>query len=153
MAQPLRSPYQVLTLLAGLGVVLAWGSVGVRAMVMDGDVSVRALVVGLATVLVGFATGTAVWLLMASRRMARPTDAAAPSEMAPAHVMLGLMMTGLGASAVLDASPPAWDWGLLVLGSLAGGLNLGVAFMATAAPSPASGSSAAAEARAHGRHP
>jgi hypothetical protein len=29
----------------------------------------------------------------------------------------------------VDASPNAWDWALMVVASLAGGLNLGIAFM------------------------
>jgi hypothetical protein len=43
--------------------------------------------------------------------------------------MLGIMVIGMGASPIVDASPNAWDWALMVVASLAGGLNLGIAFM------------------------
>ena len=50
------------------------------------------------------------------------------AEMKVPNVMLGIMVIGVGASPIVDASPNAWDWALMALTSLAGGLNLSVSF-------------------------
>lgn len=146
-----RSPYELLTVFAGSVAGFIWASLGVRALVMDEGPSTRALFACAATVLVGFALGSVMWVLMEPQRRRRPAEAASRAEMRGAHTMLGVMAVGLGASAILEPSPGVWDWGLMVVAALAGGLNLGVSFMAIAAPPSASGSLAAA--RSEDRRP
>jgi hypothetical protein len=50
--------------------------------------------------------------------------------------LLGIMLIGVGADAILDPSPDAWGWTFLVAASLLGGMNLGVAFMGFAEHAP-----------------
>ncbi len=70
---------------------------------MDSDPPIKALFACPALMLAGFALGSVTWILSAPRR------------------------AKASAADALDASPNAWDWGLMVVASLAGGLNLGVA--------------------------
>lgn len=49
------------------------------------------------------------------------------AEMRAPIAMLGIMV--MGASPVMAASPNAWDCALMVVTTLAGGLDLGIAFM------------------------
>ena len=138
-----RGAYRFLTGFAAVVAAIGWTSLAVRALVMDGEPSIKALFVCLALAFVGFALGSAIWVLTEARRRRRPADEVARAEMPAAQAMLGVMVVALGASPIVDASLGAWDWGLLVVGSLAGGLNLGVAFMGVADPAGASDSPAA----------
>ena len=136
-----RQPYQWLTLGIGLVAALTWTSLGLRAIVPGNDPSSRALFACAALVLAGFAVGSVTWILAAPRRATRPADAVVLAEMKAPNALIGIMLIGLGADTILDPSPNAWGWTLLVATSLVGGLSLGVVFMAVAqqaAPSAAS---------------
>jgi len=124
----------------GLVAALIWGSLGLRAVVMNNDPSTRALVLCAALVAVGFALGPAFWMLTAPIRARRPpSEAAMFAEMKVPNAMLGLMVIGVGASPIVDASPNAWDWALMALTSLAGGLNLSVSFLTSDGHATSSG--------------
>jgi hypothetical protein len=136
-----RQPYKWLTLVTGLLAALIWASLGLRAVVMENDPSGKALFACAALVLAGFALGSATWILNAPRRAKRPPDPMMLADMKAPSVLLGIMLIGLGAGPMLDPSPGAWEWALMVAASLVGGLNLGVAFMGFAdqgAPNDAS---------------
>jgi hypothetical protein len=110
----------------------------VRAIVMHHDPSLKALPACAALVLAGFALGSVIWVLSSEKRAKRPPgDAVMRAEMRPTFAMLGLMAIGLGANQTMDPSPDVWAWGLIAVASLAGGLNLGVAFMISAESRPA----------------
>jgi hypothetical protein len=84
-------------------------------------------------VLAGVALGSVVWILAAPKRAKqRPVDAAMRAETKAPNALLGVMAIGVGADSILDPSPDAWSWTLLVVTSLVGGMNLGVAFMGLA---------------------
>ncbi len=129
MTRIARSQHELLTLVVGLVAALVWTSLGVRAIAMDTDPSAKALFACLALVLAAFALGSATWTLTASRRAKRPGWAAASAQMRAPSAMLGIMVIGLGADPILDPSTNAWGWTFMVIAALAGGLNLGVAFM------------------------
>lgn len=145
MPRDAREPYTWLAVGVGLVAALIWASLGVRAVAIDNDPSMRALVVCATLVVVGFALSPTFWMLTAQIRARRPSsEAAMLAEMKAPIAMLGVMVIGLGASPVLDASPNGWDWALMVVTSLAGGLDLGIAFMgftdqAAAAPHQSTG--------------
>ena len=125
-----RGPYAWHAVSVGLVAALIWASLGVRAVVMDNDPSIRGLLVCAVLVVAGFALSPAFWMLTAPIRARRPSsEAAMLAEMKAPIAMLGVMTIGLGASQVRDASPNAWDWALMVVASLAGGLALHIAFM------------------------
>ena len=124
-----RQKYQWLTLGVGLVAALVWTSLGVRAIAMDNDPSIKALFACAALVLAAFTLGSATWILTASRRAKRTGGAAALAEMPAPSAMLGIMVIGAGADPILNPSTSAWSWALMVIAALAGGLNLGVAFM------------------------
>lgn len=130
MTRTKRQPYHWLTLGIGLIAALTWTSLGLRAIVPGNDPSSRALLVCAALVLAGFALGSVAWILAAPRRAKRPADVLA--EMKAPQALLGIMAIGVGADSILDPSPSAWGWTLLVAASLVGGLNLGGVFMAFA---------------------
>ena len=141
MTRTARQPHEWLTLGAGLVAACMWASLGLRAIVMDSDPSVKALFACAALVLVGFALGSVTWIVTAPKRAKRPpADAVVLAEMKAPFAMLGIMLVGAGASPIVDPTTSAWGWALMVAASLVGGLNLGVAFMGIAdqaAPSDA----------------
>ncbi|MBY9076633.1 hypothetical protein K1X13_17500 [Nocardioides sp. WL0053] len=141
MTRTARQPHEWLTLGAGLVAASMWASLGLRAIVMDSDPSVKALFACAALVLVGFALGSVTWIVIAPKRAKRPpADAVVLAKMKAPFAMLGIMLVGSGASPIVDPTTGAWGWALLVAASLVGGLNLGVAFMGIAeqgAPSDA----------------
>jgi hypothetical protein len=125
-----RQPHQRLILLNGLLAALVWTSQGLRAIFTDINPSGRALFACAALVLAGVALGSVVWILAAPKRAKqRPVDAVMRAEKIAPNALLGIMAIGVGADSILTSSPDAWGWTLLVVTSLAGGMNLGVAFM------------------------
>lgn len=141
MPRTARRPFEWLAVGIGVVAALTWTSVAVRAVVMDDNPSVKGLVGCAALVLVGVALGPAAWILSAPIRAKRsPAEAAGFAEMRAAFAMLGIMVIGMGVSPIVDPSPSAWDWALMVLGSLTGGLNLSFAFMSVADQRATSGS-------------
>jgi hypothetical protein len=132
-----RQPHQRLILLSGLLAALIWTSQGLRAIFTDNNPSSRALFACAALVLAGVALGSVVWILAAPKRAKqRPIDAVMRAEMKAPTALLGIMLIGVGADAILDPSPDAWGWTFLVVASLVGGMNLGVAFMGFAEHAP-----------------
>ena len=128
-----RQPHQRLTLFTGLVAALVWTSLGLRAIFTDHDPSSRALFACSALVLAGVALGSMFWVLAAPKRAKqRPVDAVMRAESKAPNALLGIMLIGMGADSILDPSPSAWDWTLLAVTSLAGGINLGIAFMGLA---------------------
>lgn len=133
MTRTARQPHEWLTLGVGLVAALIWTSRGLHAIVMDNDLSIKALFACTALVLAGFALGSVTWILAAPRRAKRSAaESVVLAQMEAPSRLLGIMIIGLGASAILDPSPSAWGWVLMVAASLVGGLNLGVAFMVSA---------------------
>lgn len=51
------------------------------------------------------------------------------AKMKVPNAMLGIAVIGIGASPIVDASPNAWDWALMALTSLAGGISLSASFL------------------------
>lgn len=123
-----RQPGTWVTVLAGLVAVWLWGSNAFRAAFGEGDLSTRALFTYFSLVLIGLAIATLLYALMSSVR-AIWHDSHAIATVAD-QFLLSLMVLGFGAGPVLSTSPGAWDWAILVLGSLVGGLTLGAAFVA-----------------------
>ena len=142
MTRTARRPHQWVIVATGLVAVLIWSSVAVRALVMDQEPSAKTLLACTALVLVGFVLGPVTWILSSSRREKRPAgESRLLEEMKATYAMLGIMLIGLGAGALADPSPSAWDLALMAITSLVGGLNVGVSFIMIAAPGDASGSS------------
>jgi hypothetical protein len=128
-----RQPHQRLILLSGIVAALVWTSQGLHAIFTDTNPSGRALFACAALVLAGVALGSVVWVLAAPKRAKqRPADAMMRAETKAPNALLGIMAIGVGADSILDPSPSAWDWTLLAVTSLAGGINLGIAFMGLA---------------------
>lgn len=127
MPRDARSPHARLLLLTASLAAVAWASQAVRVLVADREPSVRALVVCVATVLLGFALGRIMWVLTAASRAARqPSVAVDPTVSGGSFVFLALALIGLGATPLTAASITTVDWVLMVAGALAGGLLLGV---------------------------
>lgn len=117
-------------LIIGLAAAFAWTSLGLRAIVTDSAPSGRALFVCAALVLAGLALGWMVWIITEPKRAKQgAADATVRAESEAPHALLGIMVIGMGADPILNPSPDAWAWALLVIASLAGGMNLAVAFM------------------------
>jgi hypothetical protein len=128
MPRTARTPHESLTLVGAAVAAVSWGSLALRAVVMDEEPSVRALFVCVSLVIVGFVIGVIVWILASPRRAKRPpSEAARHAEMSRPSAMLAIMIIGAGASPIVDASEGAWGWALMVPASLVGGLLLGVA--------------------------
>jgi len=131
------------TMLTGVVAVGLWASHALRAAFGESDLSDRALFVYFSFVLIGVALATLLSVLTGSA-LPRWRKRHANTMTVADHLLVGLVMLGLGAGPLLYASPDAWDWAMLVLGSLAGGLNLGAAFVVASnlrqtAPGPAPG--------------
>jgi hypothetical protein len=119
-----RQPHQRLSLFVGLVAALIWTSLGLRVIVTDNDASSRALFACVALVLVGVALGSMVWILAGPKRTKqRPVDAVMRAETKALNALLGIMLIGLGADSILNPSPDAWGWTLLVATSLVGGIT------------------------------
>lgn len=130
MTRDARGPYGWLAVGIGLVAAVIWASLAVRAVVMNNEPSSRALVVCAALVAVGLALGPAYDRLTAPLRARRPpSEAAMLAKMKVPNAMLGIMVIGMGASHIVDASPNAWDWALMAFTSLAGGISLSVSFL------------------------
>jgi hypothetical protein len=112
---------------------LWWGEVALSTVTGDGELSVTGLVAGLAFVAIGASAGVPLWIAGAPRRAARlRLDLPVNSEPGTA-LLLGIMMTGLGASAGLEVATGSWwSWAFVVLGCAGGGLHFGLAFMMSA---------------------
>lgn len=125
-----RGPYAWLAVGIGLVAAVIWASLAVRAVVMSNEPSTRALVVCATLVAVGLALGPAYDMLTAPLRARRPpSEAAMLAKMKVPNAMLGIAVIGMGASPIVDASPNAWDWALMALTSLAGGISLSASFL------------------------
>jgi hypothetical protein len=123
----------LLHLFFAFAAALAWGEVALSALAADTELSVTGLVAGLAFVAIGGSAGVPLWIASAPRRAARlRLDLAVNAEPGTA-LLLGIMTTGLGASAGLEVATGGWwSWAFVVLGCVGGGLHFGLAFMMSA---------------------
>jgi hypothetical protein len=119
--------------LAGMLAIGAWASNALRAAFGDEDLSIRAFFVYFSLVLIGFTIATLLDAFTAPARARRRDSGGSAQTLGDStsqNLLSALWILGFAAGPILDASRGALEWTLLIVGSLAGGLTIGVAFAA-----------------------